>query len=159
MDDLASVLAIVAMELDSDHVGLSRWEAEHRRLHTIATSPGCPDPGGGSYDLIDYPTTEHVMLHGEAAQLLAGDRDDAEAHYLDESGHGAMLMVPVAFGGVTIGLLEAMRDRERAFTRSQTNRARIVAHQLGGMLAAGHLGPAAPVPDLRYRGSRRLAQA
>jgi diguanylate cyclase (GGDEF)-like protein len=159
LDDLASVLAIVAMELDADHVGLSRWDAEHRQLHTIATSPGCPDPGDGFYQLADYPTTEHVLLHGEAAQLLAGDRDDAESHYLEASGHGSMLMVPISFAGVTIALLEVARDVERAYTRSQTNRARIVAHQLGGMLVGGHLAPAARRPDLRYRGSRRMAQA
>lgn len=159
VDDLASVLSIVAVELDAEDVCLSRWDAKRRQVHTLATSPGCPDPGGGSYDLDEYPTTERVLVHGEAAQVLAGDREEVETHFLAQSGHGSLLTVPVAFGGVTIGLLEVMRREERTFTRSQTNRARIVAHQLGGMLAGGHLAPAAPVHSLRYRGSRRLAQA
>jgi diguanylate cyclase (GGDEF)-like protein len=159
IDELASVLAIVAVELDADDVCVSRWERARRQVHTFALSPGCPDPGGGSYDLDEYPTTERVLLHGEAAQLLAGDHDEVETHFLGESGHGSLLMVPVGFSGETIGLLEVMRRRERAFTRSQTNRARIISHQLGGTLGAGRIAPAAQVPTLRYRGSQRLAEA
>jgi hypothetical protein len=159
VDDLASVLAILAVELDSDDVCVSRWDRANRRVNTFAVSPGCPDPGDGSYELDDYPTTERVMVHGEAAQLLAGDREEIETHFLGDSGHGSLLMVPVGFAGETIGLLEIMRRRERAFTRSQTNRARIVAHQLGGTLGAGHVAPATTVPTMRYRGSKRLAEA
>jgi GAF domain-containing protein len=66
-------------------------------------------------------------------------------------------MVPVASGGRTIGLLEVMRSDERAFTRSQTNRLRIVSHQLGGVLESGRLGRAGDGPSLRYRGAQRLA--
>jgi diguanylate cyclase (GGDEF)-like protein len=159
MEDLASVLAIVAVELDADDVCVSRWDPARRQVHTFAVSPGCPDPGGGSYELDDYPTTERVLVHGEAAQLLAGDPDEAETHFLGQSGHGSLVMVPVGFAGETIGLLEVMRRRERAFTRSQTNRARIVAHQLGGTLGAGRVAPAGPAPTLQYRGSKRLAEA
>jgi len=158
VEELAGVLSIVAVELDSDDVCVSRWDPERRQVQTIALSPGCPDPGGGSYDLHEYPTTERVLLHGDAAQLLSSDEAEVETHYLTQSGHGALLMVPVAFAGATIGLLEVMRRRERAYTRSHINRARIVAHQLGGTLAAGRLVPAL-VPTLRYRGSQRLAEA
>jgi diguanylate cyclase (GGDEF)-like protein len=159
LEDLASVLAIVAVELDAQDVCVSRWERARRQVITFAVSPGCPDPGGGSYDLVDYPTTERVLVHGDAAQLLAGDHGEVETHFLGESGHGSLLMVPVAFAGETIGLLEVMRRRERAFTRSQTNRARIIAHQLGGTLGAGRIAPATAVPTMRYRGSERLAEA
>jgi GAF domain-containing protein len=100
-----------------------------------------------------------VLVHGEAAQLLATDNEEVETHFLEQSGHGSLLMVPVAFGGETIGLLEVMRRLERAFTRSQTNRARIIALQLGGTIAAGRLAPSAQAPTVRYRGSQRLAEA
>ena len=159
IDDLSSVLAIVAVELDADDVCVSRWDRARRQVNTFALSPGCPDPGGGSYDLDDYPTTERVMVTGEAVQLLAADQDEVEAHFLGASGHGSLLMVPVGFAGETIGLLEVMRRRERAFTRSQTNRARIISHQLGGTLGVGRVAPAAAVPTLRYRGSQRMAEA
>jgi hypothetical protein len=159
VDELASVLAVVAVELDADDVCVSRWERAQRHVITFAVSPGCPDPGDGSYDLAEYPTTERVLLHGEAVQLLASDHEEVETQFLGESGHGSLLMVPVAFAGETIGLLEVMRVRERAFTRSQTNRTRIIAHQLGGTLAAGSIAPATGAPALRYRGSRRLAEA
>jgi transcriptional regulator with GAF, ATPase, and Fis domain len=159
VDDLASVLAIVATELDAEDVCLSRWDRARHQVQTLALSPGCPDPGGGAYDLVDYPTTARVLLHGEAAQLLKSDQEEVETHFLEQSGHGSLLMVPVAFAGETIGLLEVMRRRERAFTRSQTNRARIIALQLGGTIAAGRLAPSSPGPALRYRGSQRLAEA
>jgi diguanylate cyclase (GGDEF)-like protein len=159
IDELASVLAIVATELDAQDVCVSRWDRARHRVDTLALSAGCPDPGDGSYDLQDYPTTERVLVHGEAAQLLAGDRAEVETHFLEQSGHGSLLMVPVSFGGDTIGLLEVMRRPERAFTRSQTNRARIIALQLGGTIAAGRLAPSAQAPALRYRGSQRLAEA
>jgi GAF domain-containing protein len=159
VDELSSVLAIVATELDAEDVCVSRWNRAQRQVGTIALSAGCPDPGGGVYHLDDYPTTERVLIHGEAAQLLRGDQAEVETHFLDESGHGSLLMVPVAFGGETIGLLEVMRRVERAFTRSQTNRARIIALQLGGTLAAGRLAPSPSAPALRYRGSQRLAEA
>ncbi|MEA2418204.1 MAG: hypothetical protein QOE60_410, partial [Thermoleophilaceae bacterium] len=159
VEELSSVLAVVAVELDADDAAVSRWDQARRQVITFALSPGCPDPGGGSYDLDDYPTTERVLVHGEAAQLLASDPDEVETHFLGDSGHGSLVMVPVAFAGETIGLLEVMRRRERAFTRSQTNRARIISHQLGGTLGAGRVTPAGPVPTLRYRGSQRLAEA
>jgi diguanylate cyclase (GGDEF)-like protein len=159
LDDMSSVLAIVATELDAEDVCVSRWNRARHQVETLALSPGCPDPGDGSYDLDDYPTTERVLVHGEAAQLLASDQDEVETHFLEQSGHASLLMVPVAFGGETIGLLEVMRRNERSFTRSQTNRARIVALQLGGTIAAGRLAPKTNAPTLRYRGSERLAEA
>jgi transcriptional regulator with GAF, ATPase, and Fis domain len=159
VDELSSVLAIVATELDAEDVCVSRWDRARNRVQTLALSAGCPDPGEGAYDLVEYPTTARVLLHGEAAQLLLSDQEEVETHFLEQSGHGSLLMVPVSFAGETIGLLEVMRRVERAFTRSQTNRARIVALQLGGTLAAGRLAPSAQVPGLRYRGSQRLAEA
>src|SRR5215208_357032 len=108
LDELASVLAIVAVELDADDVCLSRWDAVRRQVRTFALSPGCPDPGDGSYVLNESPTTESVLVHGEAAQLLASDQEEVETHFLGETGHGSLVMVPVGFGGETIGLLEVM---------------------------------------------------
>ena len=70
---------------------------------TFAVSPGCPDPGGGSYNLDEYPTTERVLVRGDAVQLLASSLDEVETHFLGESGHGSLLMVPVTFAGETIG--------------------------------------------------------
>jgi EAL domain-containing protein (putative c-di-GMP-specific phosphodiesterase class I)/HAMP domain-containing protein len=159
VEELSSVLAIVATELDAEDVCVSRWNRAQRQVDTLALSPGCPDPGGGVYELDDYPTTERVLLHGEAAQLLQSDQAEVETHFLEQSGHGSLLMVPVAFGGETIGLLEVMRRLERAFTRTQQNRARIIALQLGGTLAGGRLASAPQAPTLRYRGSQRLAEA
>jgi len=158
-DELAAVLSVVAEELDAEHACLSRWDPEQRTVETLVATPDCPDPGGGFYDLRDYPMTERVLRQGEAAQLLANDpaADEVEAGFLADSGYPALLMVPVASGGRTIGLLEVMRSDERAFTRSQTNRLRIVSHQLGGVLESGRLGRAGDGPSLRYRGAQRLA--
>jgi hypothetical protein len=159
-EELMAVFAVIGDELEADEVALSRWDPGARRVTTVVTTPGWSDSGGNTYDLREYPASERVLMQKEAAQMLVSDPavDRAEAEMLAEDGFSAMLMVPVAFGGVTIGLLEVARRREHAFTRSQTNRARIISHQLGGLLASGRLGRSPSTPTLRYRGSQRLAQ-
>ena len=159
-EDVLAAFAIVSDELDCDEVALSRWDAAARTVTTVATTPNWPDPSGDTYDLREYPATERVLVEKEAAQMLVGDPnvDRAEAEMLAEDGFSSMLMLPVAFGGVTIGLLEVARRREGAFARSQTNRARIISHQLGGVLASGRLGRPGPVPAGQYRGWSRLSQ-
>jgi GAF domain-containing protein len=75
-------------------------------------------------------------------QVLVTDpaADPAEVALLRADGFAALLMVPVIARGRTLGLLEAARFDEQAFSRSQVNRARIVAYQLGALLDAGRLG-------------------
>jgi GAF domain-containing protein len=43
-------------------------------------------------------------------------------------------MLPAMAGGRSVGLLEVARRAERPFTRSEVNRARVIAYQLGALL-------------------------
>jgi diguanylate cyclase (GGDEF)-like protein len=141
LDDLRGVFSLIGTELGSEDVALSRWDRENDQVTTTLAGPRWPEAGDESYLLSEYPTTRHVLMESEAAQVLVNDpaADPAEAALLREWGFGTVLMVPVAFGGVTIGLLEVARTQAHAFTRTQINRARIIGYQLGGMVATGRM--------------------
>ena len=69
--------------------------------------------------------------------MVAGDPlgDPAELAELARLGIGAMLMVPVELGRGRRALMEVYRVRPQAFSRAQIERARVVALQLGAVIA------------------------
>jgi EAL domain-containing protein (putative c-di-GMP-specific phosphodiesterase class I) len=157
--ELTAACRPIAEELAADELALSTWDPLRRTVATVHATAGWPD-ALPTYELAGLPATEHVLLAQEAVQVLVTDpaADPAEVALLTDDGFAALLMVPVIARGRTLGLLEAVRFDEQAFSRSQVNRARIVAYQLGGLLDAGRLGGpardggfvagfAAPVPE------------
>jgi diguanylate cyclase (GGDEF)-like protein/PAS domain S-box-containing protein len=72
-----------------------------------------------------------------AGQLLVGDdtASDVERAVLRSGGHGSRLRLPVLCGGDLVGMLEAYSREERPWSRFEIRRARIIAHQLGAVLA------------------------
>ena len=72
----------------------------------------------------------------EAIQVLVGDprADHAEVALLLELGYRSLLMVPVVHRGESLGIVEAMTERERPWTRTEINRARIIANQLASVI-------------------------
>jgi diguanylate cyclase (GGDEF)-like protein len=161
-DGLAAALSLIATELRSDEVAFSSWNSQRRVVRTMSVTGGWELPGQQiEYDLRRFPLGERVLLEGMSAQVSVSDplADAAEVELLRDSGLESLLILPVGIGGTTLGLLEVGRRNERAFSRSETDRARIVAYQLGAVLAAGRAGHLPEAPVLRYRGSRRLASA
>jgi GAF domain-containing protein len=77
-----------------------------------------------------------VLNTGEAVQVLASDpsADLGEVSILGQLGFGTLLMVPVVCRDERLGLLEAYGMIERPWTRTEINRARIIAYQLGAVL-------------------------
>ena len=69
-------------------------------------------------------------------QVLASDpsADLGELSLLGQLGFRRLLMVPVVCHDERLGLLEAYGKAERPWTRSEINRARIIAYQLGAVL-------------------------
>ena len=63
-----------------------------------------------------------------------------------ELGCRSLLMVPVVRRGETMGLLEAFSGAERPWTRTEINRARIIANQFAASLG--------PLPSERSRAPR-----
>jgi len=86
-----------------------------------------------SMDLISVPPTATVA---EAAQVMIGDprADRAEVELLFSLGYRSLLMVPVVHRGESLGIVEAMSYEERPWTRTEINRARIIANQLASVI-------------------------
>jgi EAL domain-containing protein (putative c-di-GMP-specific phosphodiesterase class I) len=139
-DELAQVVHPVAEMLHADQVVLSRIDGLSGRL--LSVSPKGWASTGASYALADYPLTHWVMEHQEIAQVL---RDDVEADpferaVLTRMGHRSMLMLPVSCRETPLGLLEVYTRTDRAWTRVEIRRARMICNQLGPILA-GLSGP------------------
>ena len=129
--DLYSALDLIAGELHADKVG------------ALAVAPG----QGGMWrrspraESRSRTSSSRSRLSGrpsgscerrEAAQVMVGDprADQAEVELLFAQGYRSLLMVPVVQRGETLGIVEAMTEEERPWTRTEINRARIVANQL-----------------------------
>jgi diguanylate cyclase (GGDEF)-like protein/PAS domain S-box-containing protein len=77
-----------------------------------------------------------------AGQLLVNDETapERERAALRAGGHGSRLTLPVVCGGELVGVLEAYSREERPWSRFEIRRARIIAHQLGAVLARTSYG-------------------
>ena len=53
---------------------------------------------------------------------------------LEQSGHQALLMVPLVFGGRDVGLLELYRRHAMPWNSGEIERAQLLAHQLAAVL-------------------------
>jgi GAF domain-containing protein len=140
-DDLYSALGLIAGELHADKISLSRWDATGGLIETLAESGEQSEDEFFPVD--DFPLTRRVLRDQESVQVLAGDAtsDPAEVELMLMLGHRSLLMVPVVHRGESIGLLEAHSDRERPWTRTEINRARIIANQLASVIEAFFMAP------------------
>jgi GAF domain-containing protein len=134
--DLEDVLGSIAEELHAETVALSRWHPSEGIIETLAEN-GLGD-SSPTYDVKDYPLTAHVLRAQESVQALVGDPncDPAEAELLLSMGRRSMLIVPVVCRGETLGIVEAFSDVERAWTRTEITRARIISNQFASVIEA-----------------------
>ena len=142
-NELAQVVHPVAEMLHADQVVLSRLDALSGRLHTV--SPRGWAATGESYHLADYPLTHRVLECQEIAQVLRDDpaADRSERAVLTRMGHRSVLILPVSCRGVPLGLLEVYTREDRAWTRTEIRRARMICSQLGPIIA----GLSGPLPS------------
>jgi diguanylate cyclase (GGDEF)-like protein len=134
--DLEDVLESIAEELHATNVALSRWRPSDGVIETLAEN-GLGD-SSQHFHVRDYPLTAHVLRAQEAVQVLVGDPncDPAEAELLLSLGRRSMLIVPVVCRGETLGIVEAFSDVERAWTRTEITRARIISNQFASVIEA-----------------------
>ncbi|HEX4760666.1 MAG TPA: EAL domain-containing protein [Thermoleophilaceae bacterium] len=134
VEDLEEVFGLIAAELGANAVCLSRWIRDHNAVETVLDTAG--DAAGTRFNLHNYPSTAHVLNTGEAVQVLTSDpgADLGEVSLLSRLGYHSLLMVPVVCRDERLGLLEAYGAKERPWTRSEINRARIISYQLGAVL-------------------------
>jgi diguanylate cyclase (GGDEF)-like protein len=134
VSDLQHVFELIAEEVGADTICVSRWIRSSNAVQTLIDTSG--EDTGTCYNLASYPSTAHVLNTGEAVQVLASDpsADLGELSLLGQLGFRRLLMVPVVCRDERLGLLEAYGEVERPWTRSEINRARIIAYQLGAVL-------------------------
>jgi diguanylate cyclase (GGDEF)-like protein len=132
--DLQSALELIAGELHADKVILSRWVIELEAVETLAETGEISDQR--LFALSDFPVTMEALAQQTAAQVMTGDprADTAEAELLLSTGYRSLLMVPVVQHGDSLGIVEAMTEEERPWTRTEINRARIIANQLASVI-------------------------
>jgi diguanylate cyclase (GGDEF)-like protein len=140
--DLDAALESIAEELHADKVTLSQWHPDEGVVETLAENGR--EAGEERFRLAAYPQTEHVLQEQTAVQILVSDphSDPAEVKLLLALGHRSLLIVPVIARGETLGILEAYSDDERAWTRSEISRARIIATQFAAAVQAVFRAPA-----------------
>jgi diguanylate cyclase (GGDEF)-like protein len=134
VSDLQHVFELIAQEVGADAICVSRWIRGSNLVETLIDTDG--EDTGTCYNLASYASTAHVLNTGEAMQVLASDpcADLGELSLLGQLGFRRLLMVPVVCHDERLGLLEAYGKAERPWTRSEINRARIIAYQLGAVL-------------------------
>jgi diguanylate cyclase (GGDEF)-like protein len=132
--DLHDALELIAGELHADKVVLSRWHADIGAVQTLAEN-GEPD-GPDFYSVTDFPATGSMIERQEAVQVLASDTqaDPAEVRLMLATGYTSLLMVPVINRGECVGMVEALNEEERPWTRTEITRARIIANQLASVI-------------------------
>jgi diguanylate cyclase (GGDEF)-like protein len=132
--DLNSALDLIAGELHADKVSLSQWHPDMGVIETLAESGEQPEEEFFSVE--EYPSTGRVLERQESAQVMVGDprADRHEVELMFSLGYRTLLMVPVVQRGESLGLVEAMCHEERPWTRTEMNRARIIANQLASVI-------------------------
>ncbi len=80
--------------------------------------------------------TVKVLRTQEAVQVMIGDpeTEPSEVDYLLELGYGTVLILPVVYAGESIGAFEAYCKEERPWSRTEINRARIIANQIASVI-------------------------
>jgi diguanylate cyclase (GGDEF)-like protein len=143
--DLESALALIAAELSATKVCLSAWHGDEGVLETLAEN-GERSTSQTTFAIDEYPLSARVCRRQEAVQVIVGDptSDPREAELLLALGERSLLMVPVVTRGQTLGIIEAYRGDERAWSRAEINRARVVANQLAAAIPM--LAEATPEP-------------
>jgi diguanylate cyclase (GGDEF)-like protein len=132
--DLRDTLGLIAAALNADVVSVSRWRPELGTIETLAEN--AVEPPNESFQVRRFPLTARILRERIATQVLVGDpaADAREVELLLQLGQRSMLMVPVVHGGVSRGVIEATSRQERAWTRTEINRARIIANQFASVI-------------------------
>ena len=120
--------------LGADDVSLMRVDRATDEL--VLLSHNDANDVGTRWSLDDFPATRYVLDHRVPGQVVAGDEagDAAELAELAELGFGAVVIVPVVFGGRELAVLEVYRVRAQAFTAREVDRARVLAQQFAAAL-------------------------
>ena len=113
-----------------DQCAISVWDRPGDRLLTSGYWPpqrlADQEP---FFPLAGYPATRHVLESQETVQVDADDpaADAAEVALLRHDGHHGVVMLPLVVKGETLGLVELIIDRARAFPARRLELAKMMA--------------------------------
>jgi diguanylate cyclase (GGDEF)-like protein len=132
--DLGAANVRAAELLGADDVSLMRIDRETDELVLVSNNDA--NVVGSRWALDDFPATRYVLDHRLPGQVVAGDEagDPAELAELAALGFGAVVIVPVVFGGRELAVLEVYRVRAQAFTARELDRARVLAQQFAAAI-------------------------
>ncbi len=132
--DLYAALDLIAGELHADKIALSQWHPDRCAVETLAESGEQSEEEFFSVE--EYPMTGRALERQESAQVMVGDprADRHEVELMFSLGYRSVLIVPVVHRGESLGIVEAMCNEERSWTRTEINRARIIANQLAPVI-------------------------
>ncbi len=134
--DLAELLGEIARRvtaiLDCHFCSVSEYDSETGVVSVLADYDrnGRRVADWEPYLLKDYPYTYSIVEAQELGVVTVGDpaADPAETASLRQWGDKTMLLVPLVYGGRTVGTLEVYdHERERRFTRQELRLARALA--------------------------------
>ena len=133
-DELAECAAMIPTVLGAEDAAVSRVVPGEHCVEDISRH-GWSQPGA-RYHLDDYPATAWVLRTRTAGQVVVGDpaSDPAEVKLIERNGFGAVLMVPLVFGGRDVGLLELYRRHALPWSSAEIERAQLLAHQLAAVI-------------------------
>jgi diguanylate cyclase (GGDEF)-like protein len=142
VEDLRAITPMIAAELEAEEVLLLRRSADSAALEPLTLHSWLAP--GGMMSLSDHPGIREVLATQEVVQVLAAgdDSTQAERSLLERSRTESMLIAPIASQGEVVGVVASFRASGQPWTRTETSRVRIVAHQLGPVIEA----LAAPAP-------------
>jgi EAL domain-containing protein (putative c-di-GMP-specific phosphodiesterase class I) len=160
-EELRTLGAFVASELGADEIAYLRRGGASGTLEPLTDQPWLP--AGTELNLSNYPTLRQILATQQVVQVLLSDAtaDLGELALLSRSGRASMLLSPIVSHGDVTGVMIVLNAIERPWTRAETSRARIVAHQLGavidGMSSPAQLVPL-PQPSAEALGGALLEQ-
>lgn len=136
--DLEDVLPLLTAELNADEATLSLFHRDRNMLETLAETVTYERR---QWNLSEFPLSAQVLRTQEAVQVMIGDpeAERTEVELLLSLGYGSLLLVPIVRAGESVGILEAYCREERAWARTDINRARIITNQFASLI--GHMAP------------------
>lgn len=133
--DVENALALIAAELDASKICISAWRSDGGVLETLAETGERSDQT--VFPIEDYPLSSRILREQHAVQVVVGDPDSdpSEVDLLLALGERSLLMIPVVCRGESLGIIEAYRTDERGWTRTEINRARVIANQFSSVVS------------------------
>jgi diguanylate cyclase (GGDEF)-like protein/PAS domain S-box-containing protein len=154
--DLEQVIQTIAEEitlsLDASGCAISNWDKPSDSVVTWieyrSDSSDFVDKPGISYALDNYPATRKVLERGTITTIYRDDptADAAEVSHLILQETNSLLMVPIKYDEIVIGLVEVDDNFDRTFTEDEIeNCIRLVEH------AANAIYNAKSFEEIQYR--------